>query len=100
MIALDLSGQQPSRNAHFVGVLTEDAEVVDLDGEQTFKLVAQCGEVFVVACVRNNPVATDRGKKGMMVVLNGIFTPTSWDGDKLVGGLMLIDEGAPVGTTH
>jgi hypothetical protein len=82
-------------------VLTEDTEIVTVEGEKTIKLVAQCsGDLFVVGCVSTPsphhlvPGGLDHLKKGTQVRL----VPTSFERHegtdilKPISGIMLVNK--------
>ena len=106
-VVLDLSGDQPAEQLKIKGTLTEDAEFVDLKGEQTVKLVAQCGDLLVVGCIaqpkRDGLAAVLRHfKKGAVVQISGLFTPTTFERHegtdilKPIGGMMVVTNGSVI----
>jgi hypothetical protein len=102
-VVLDLSGNQPMERLEINGVLTEDAEVVDLEGDETIKLVAQCSDLTVIGFIvkpKARETLLDQFKKGMAVRLAGLFSPTTFerheDTDilKPILGTMIITHGS------
>jgi hypothetical protein len=101
-VVLDLSGNQPTERLEIEGVLTEDAELSDLEGDEAIKLVAQCNDLLVVGCIVK-PIARDailsRFKKGTAVRLVGLFTPTTFERHegtdilKPLAGTMIVTRG-------
>jgi hypothetical protein len=98
-VVCDLSGNQSHEELTIQGILQEDAEVVDLEGDETIKLVVQCADLFVVRCIVR-PTKRDailgQFKKGVAVQLSGLFTPTNFERHegtdilKPFGGMMVV----------
>jgi hypothetical protein len=77
-VVLDLSGDRMPERLDITGVLSEDSELFEMEGDPTIKVVAQCGDLCVFGCIIN-PKATDvpamlaRLKQGVGVRLVGMF---------------------------
>jgi hypothetical protein len=84
VVVVDPWIDSPSEWLEIDGVLTEDAESLNLQGDRATKVVAQCGDLSVIGCL---PGAQPKEviapfKKGVRVHLAGHFTPTKFERHK------------------
>jgi hypothetical protein len=100
-VVLDLSGNQ-QESLEIDGVLIKDAEVVDLQGDETIKLEAQCRDLTLIGCIikpKQRDAILNQFKKGAAVHLGGLFSPTTFERHKdtdilkPIAGIMIITYG-------